>query len=62
MCEESKQSFANVFYTEIKLSFGVVSLQVEEGDTVQVCIRLGGTSWMLLERNLTVVLDSDGGT
>ena len=43
------------------MSFGSVKIYAEEGDTVQVCTTLEGTGWLFLERDITIVLDSDGG-
>lgn len=48
----------------LEVFFEPLSLLIEasEGDSsVQVCMRLGGTDWLVLERQLIFELDSDGG-
>ena len=46
----------------IKLFFEDVPIEAFEGDSgVQVCVRLGGTNWLDLERDLLLELNSDGG-
>lgn len=48
---------------DFKLSFESYPIEAAEGDQdVQVCVRLGGSNWLDLERQLTLELSSDGGT
>ena len=45
------------------MSFETILIEVSEGDSgVQVCMRLGGMNWLVLERQLIFELDSVGGT
>ena len=42
--------------------FESVSIEAAEGESgVEVCLRLGGTDWLVLERHLIFELESDGG-
>ena len=42
--------------------FESVSIEAVEGESgVEVCLRLGGTDWLVLERHLIFELESDGG-
>ena len=42
--------------------FESVSIEAAEGASgVEVCLRLGGTDWLVLERHLIFELESDGG-
>ena len=52
-----------LFFTDFKLFFVNYRIEVNEGDQgVQVCLRLGGSDWLVLERPLILELSSDGGT
>lgn len=47
---------------ELKVFFERLSIEAAEGDIgVEVCLRLGGTDWLVLERQLIFELGSDGG-
>ena len=59
MCKSYKLIY---FSLELKLFFESVLIEVPEGDTdVQVCVRLGGTNWFDLARQVSFELSSDGG-
>lgn len=54
----------NIFfptYAELKLAFSSLEIDSEEGEVVQVCTIMGGRNWLFLERQLTLVLDTDDG-
>ena len=49
-------------FAEFKVLFESVSIEAAEGESgVEVCLRLGGTDWLVLERHLIFELESDGG-
>lgn len=43
-----------------QLSFEPMSFNVMEGDTFEVCLRLGWSGWFQLEVDVTVILQSEG--
>lgn len=45
----------------LKVSFGSLEIDSEEGTVAEVCATLEGTGWFSLERELILLLDSDGG-
>ena len=47
--------------TEAQLFFEPFSFQEMEGASFNVCLRLGGEGWFELERDIEVILGSDGG-
>ena len=49
-------------FAVVELLYTEAAVEVSEGGVgAMICMRLGGTGWLTLERELTVNLDSDGG-
>ena len=62
MAKSYKLMEGSYFSVELKLFFERVLIEAAEGDTdVQVCVRLGGTNWLDLARQVSFELGSDGG-
>ena len=50
-----------VTLAEIKASFEPSLIDAFEGDILGLCVRLGGMGWLVLQREITLTFNSDGG-